>query len=182
MVEKGFAQWIILTQTTLTGKEICHLCLDEKVKKNCQHCKGTGEVEKSYVVNTYGGDIVLVATGSEHEGKTTYRSVLAKKTPRVATIEKAHIERAYVQNDKEEQERIEAYGLMTLESRISMKIGVEPPDDLATGTGRKYDTGRSPFARISDERTSLGIGKFGIRISEAVKIMYPNLEDRNENG
>lgn len=170
MVAKGFAQWIILSQTVITGKEICPICLNEAVRKNCQNCKGLGEIEKSYPTNTYGSDIVLVTTGSEDDdGKMVYRPVTAKQTPRVATIERPHIERAYVQNDKDEQERIEAYGLMTLEARIEMGIGIEPPDDLTTGTGRRYDTGRSPFARISDERTTLGVGKIGLRITEGYK-------------
>jgi hypothetical protein len=97
-----------------------------------------------------------------------YKPVKALKTPRVATIEKAHIYRAYVDGDKEEAERIEAYGLMTLEARIEMGIKPEPADDPKTGTGRNYDTGRSPFARIADERTS--IGGIGKRIGEGFRI------------
>jgi hypothetical protein len=181
MVEKGFAQWLILGQTTVTGKEICSICLDDKIKKGCQHCRGTGQVEKSYPINTYGSDIVLVTTGSlDDDEQMVYKPILAQKTPRVATIEKAHIERAYVQNDKDEQERIEFYGLMTLESRIEMGIGVEPSDDPETGTGRKYDTGRSPFARISDERTSLGLGKIGARIVEGYKTINTDGKDGEE--
>jgi hypothetical protein len=176
MVEKGFAQWIITSQVILTGKEICHMCLDDKTKKNCQHCKGTGEVEKSYPVNTYGNDVVLVATGTEHDGRMVYRSVLAKQTPRVATIEKAHIERAYVQNNKEEQERIEAYGLMTLETRIEMGIGTEPSDHPDLWSGRKFDIGRSPYARISDERTNGG--NIGSRISKGFRTTNPYEEDK----
>jgi hypothetical protein len=178
MVEKGFAQWLITSQIVLTGKEVCHLCLNEKIKKNCQHCAGTGEVEKSYPVNTYSSDIVLVTTGStDDDGKTTYKPVLAPKTPRVATIEKAHIERAYVQNNKEEIERIEAYGLSTLETRIESGIGTEPDDDSETWSGRNFDHGRSPYARISDERTNGG--NVGSRITKGFKAMDPYEEDED---
>jgi hypothetical protein len=158
-VEKGFAQWLVISSTIALSKEICSLCLGGPFKKSCQHCKGLGEIYVPYEIKISSNDVVLVTTGSTNDsGGLVYRSVKAKKTPRVATIEKAHIERAYVDGVKEEQERIEAYGLMTLESRIEMGIGVEPLDDLATGIGRIYDRGRSPFARISDERTRGGIG------------------------
>ena len=172
MVEKGFAQWLVYSQTTAVEKEICPICINGKFKKGCQNCKSSGEIEKSYLIKVLSTDIVLISSGStDDNNRIVYRSVKANKTPRVATIEKAHIERAYIYDNKEEQERIEAYGLMTLEARIEMGIGVEPPDDPKTGTGRKYDTGRTPFARISDERTTLGVGKIGVRIREGFKVI-----------
>jgi hypothetical protein len=171
-VEKGFAQWLIVSQTLVDIKEICHVCTD-KTKKGCQNCKGTGEVLKTYPLVIHGTDIVLVSSASANEdGSLVFRSVKALKTPRVATIEEEHITRAYVYNNKDEQERIEEYGLMTLQARTEMKIGIEPEDDPATGTGRKYDFGRTPFARISDERTSMGtVGK---RILEGFKMSNGN--------
>ncbi len=169
MVAAGFAQWLIISQITLTGKEICPICLNDKVKKNCQHCAGAGEIEKSYPISTLSNDIVLVSVGTEHDGRMIYRSVLAKQTPRVATIEKAHIERAYVQNNADEQERIEAYGLMTLEARIEMGINAEPDDNPEEWAGRNFDHGRSPYARISDERSSNG--NIGSRIARGFRIM-----------
>lgn len=167
-VEKGFAQWVILSQTLTKVKEPCPIC-NESIQKGCQNCQGTGEVERTHPYNVLGTDIVLVTAGSaDGEGRVVYKPVKALKTPRVATIEKAHIYRAYVDGDKEEAERIEAYGLMTLEARIEMGIKPEPADDPKTGTGRNYDTGRSPFARIADERTS--IGGIGKRIGEGFRI------------
>jgi hypothetical protein len=177
MVASGFAQWLIISQVILTGKEICPVCLDDDFRKNCLNCKRTGEVEKSYPVNTYSNDIVLVAVGTEHDGKIIYKSVLAKQTPRVATIEKAHIERAYVQNDAAEQARIEAYGLMTLKARIEMGINPEPDDNPEEWDGRNFDRGRSPYARISDERTNSR--SVGSRISEGFKTMDPYEHDKD---
>lgn len=180
-VEKGFAQWIIKSQTTTTTKEICLICSNGETKKSCQNCKKSGLVEVSHQVKSFGTDIVLVTAGTADEkGNLVYKPVLALKTPRVATIEAPHIIRAYVYNVIEEQERVEIYGLLTLQARIEMGIGVEPPDDPKTGTGRNCDYGRSPFARISDERTSLGIGKIGARISEGYKQINSDAKDGEE--
>jgi hypothetical protein len=178
LVERGLAQWIVLSTKYLTGKEPCPMCLNTAAKKNCQHCGKTGEVEKTYPIRKHGDDIVLVSVGSEgKDGKTTYRSVLALKTPRVATVEKSHIERAYVDGNKDEIERIEAYGLMILEARIEMGIKPEPPDDPTTGAGRNFDWGRTPFARIADERTNQGgVGK---RIAEGFKMTD---DEKREDG
>ena len=178
-VEKGFAQWVILSQTLTVVKEICPICVNETLKKGCQNCRGTGEVERSHPYNVLGTDIVLVTAGSQDsDGRVVYKPVKALKTPRVATIEKSHIERAFVDGNKEEQERIEAYGLMTLEARIEMGIKSEPADDPKTGTGRTYDRGRSPFARIADERTS--IGGIGKRIGEGFRALDENQDEKRK--
>lgn len=175
MVEKGSAEWSVLSTTLVTGIETCPICQNGDTKKSCQHCRGAGEIEKTYPIVKHGTDIVLVTTGSpDDKGFLVYKPVLSKQTPRTATIEKSHIERAYVEGNADEAERIEFYGLMILQARIDMGIGVEPADDPKTGTGRGCDYGRSPFARISDERTSLGIGKMGARINEGYKNMYPD--------
>lgn len=172
-VERGFAQWLVLSTTFVTGMETCPICQNTDTKKGCQHCKGIGEIEKTYPIVKHGSDIVLVTTGSpDDKGFLVYKPVLSKQTPRTATIEEEHIYRAYCDNVADEQERINEYGLMILQSRIDMGISVEPADDPKTGTGRNCDYGRSPFARISDERTSLGIGKMGARIAEGYKSMY----------
>lgn len=73
-----------------------------------------------------------------------------KKTPRGATIEKAHIERAYVDGDAEEQRRIETYGLLTLLTRLSCgktlkRHEIEPP-------GRETDWGRPILTFFNDDR------------------------------
>ncbi len=180
-VEQGFAAWLVLSEHTAISKEICPICQAGDIKKSCQHCKTTGEVERAHPVRVLGTDIVEVTAGSlDEDNQLVYRSVKAKQTPRVATIEKAHICRAYIDKDKSEQERIEAYGLMTLEARIEMGIGIEPADDPKTGIGRKYDCGRSPYARISDERTKLGVGKIGSRITEGYKQMSESEDGEEE--
>lgn len=180
-VERGFAEWLILSITFVTGLETCPICQNGDTKKSCQHCKGLGEIEKTYPIKKHGNDIVLTTTGSaDDKGFLVFKPVLSKQTPRVATIEEEHIYRAFCSNNADEQARIEEYGLMILQSRIDMGIGVEPPDDPKTGTGRNRDYGRSPFARISDERTSLGIGKIGARITEGYKQINSDAKDGEE--
>jgi hypothetical protein len=136
-------------------------------------------VERVYANDTLSTDIVLVTAGSlDSDGVPVYKPVKALKTPRVATIERSHIEKAYLDGNKEEQERIEAYGLMTLQARIEMGIKPEPEDDPKTGTGRNYDRGRSPFARIADERTN--IGGVGKRIGEGFRVMDENQDEKKK--
>jgi hypothetical protein len=178
LVEKGEAQWLVLSQTSAIYKETCRICLDDKIKKGCQHCGGTGQVEASRQVKLFGTDIVLVTVGSVNDdGALVYRPVLALKTPRTATIEKSHIEKAYLQGNKDEALRIEAYGLSTLQARIDAGIGTEPDDDSQTWSGRNFDHGRSPYARISDERTNGG--NVGSRITKGFKAMDPYEEDED---
>lgn len=79
------------------------------------------------------------------------------RTPRGATLEKAHIERAYLfGGNAEERTRIEIYGLLTLLARVSVgkkyvALKTEPEG------GRENDWGR-PILIFSDERTQGGIG------------------------
>jgi hypothetical protein len=54
----------------------------------------------------------LVWGGKQAEDMGLVRSSLAQKTPRVMTLEKANLERAYVDERKDEQERIEIWGEM----------------------------------------------------------------------
>lgn len=78
------------------------------------------------------------------------------RTPRGATIEKAHIERAYLfGGNPDERLRIEIYGLLTLLARVSVgktyvALKAEPEG------GRENDWGRSVFASSTDERTPGG--------------------------
>jgi hypothetical protein len=92
-----------------------------------------------------------------------------KKTPRGATIEKAHMERAYIDGDKEEQLRIETYGLLTLLARISVGkvikgFGTEPQD------GRETDWGRSWLVDFTDQRTVGGYA-IGSRITTGMRLL-----------
>lgn len=65
-----------------------------------------------------------------------------KQTPRGATIEEPHIERAYVSGDLEERVRIEWYGLLTLLSRVTVgRTGIVPLR-FESAYGREHDYGR----------------------------------------
>lgn len=81
-----------------------------------------------------------------------------KQTPRGATIEKAHMERAYAfGGDEDERIRIEEYGILTLMARV--QIGRYFVNHKAEPLGgRERDWGRPIFCRQSEERTEGGIG------------------------
>jgi hypothetical protein len=79
----------------------------------------------------------------------------AGKTPRCATIEKAHLERAYVDGDIEEQRRVNVYGLLTLLERI--KAGKKfVPSKFEPEGGRETDLNIPIFSFVEDQRTKGG--------------------------
>ena len=101
MVKFGEAMWIVVSRERGMQTVTCPLCGPTDISKSCDVCKGTGVTEVPAVWDTYTEDIVLI----NHRTKTNKVS-----TPRVATIESEHIERAYVDGVKEAAERIEEYG------------------------------------------------------------------------
>jgi hypothetical protein len=134
LIDLGLAAWIVIKRIHTKAELPCYMCKGDASVKNCARCNDTRVIDVNYVRETYGDDIVATE--------------IAQKTPRAATIERAHIERAYVLDMPEAKERIEDYGLSTLDARAFIgpnrvpMIGVEPPDDPKTGTGRRYDYGR----------------------------------------
>ena len=123
----------------------CKLCKGDPEVKRCARCFGVGTEKVNATREEYGNAIVAVSAQSvDKEDK--YRPAQALKTPRVATIEKKHIYRAYLSKGKdgqEDKERIEAYGLMILETQASLISGYEPEDDIRTRSGRRFDYGRA---------------------------------------
>lgn len=114
LVENGLAEWLIIGREPVPVPEICHLCLnDALLKKSCSNCNKTGEIIVVKYSLIRSNDIVEVSRGSGEPGKEIFRSAISKQTPRSATIEKSHIERAYVYGQDEEQQRIEEYGRST---------------------------------------------------------------------
>ena len=148
-VDEGEARFVVLSRTHEPAEVPCPLCNADLEVKNCANCHGTGRVEIDNVRQEYGDDIVLVSRSAVDKKEKKYRPALAMKTPRVATIEKNHIELAYVYEVKEAQERIEEYGRLILDARMFVGknripiIGVEPEDDPNTGQGRQFDYGRT---------------------------------------
>jgi hypothetical protein len=142
MVKNGEASWVVVKRISGYAEVVCPMCVGDKTIANCANCNGKGVIIDNVVWNTYNNDIVLISALPEDKTEKKRSSVLKKKTPRVATIEKAHIERAYVYDNKEAQERIEEYGRLTNETLTSFIVGPEPEDNPKTGEGRKYDFGR----------------------------------------
>ena len=91
-----------------------------------------------------------------HDGGKICLTGRTAKTPRCATIEKAHIERAYVDNDLEEKTRIDEYGLLTLSVRLEIMKAI-PEDEFLEG--RETDWGIPVLQFIEDNRTLGGINR-----------------------
>lgn len=155
MVKRGEARWTVLAREYELAAEPCPMCLGDKEIKNCAQCAGTGETTVYRAIETYGNDIVYSSEKPKDKKDRKYKPTLAMKTPRVATIESEHIERAYVDEVKEAAERIEEYGRLILDARAFVGkdrnpcIGFEPRDNPATGEGRYEDWGRAPYCQYN---------------------------------
>ena len=127
LVELGAAEWVVIRRDPVDLKRICSMCLnDDLLKKSCSNCNKTGEITVTIFSPVRSNDIVIVTTGSGEPGHEVFRSAMAKQTPRVATIEYAHILRAYVNEYPEDQERIEVYGEMNKEFLESLIVPFIP--------------------------------------------------------
>lgn len=161
MVKNGEASFIVTNRIREATGEICHLCKGDPEVKKCANCFGSGKEKGTLIREDYGNDIVLVSRHPADKTEKKRSSALAAKTPRVATVEKNHIENAYsgsLTTDKprqwrgdgaEARERIEEYGRLILDARMFVGkdripcIGIEPENDAKTGTGRDFDFGRA---------------------------------------
>jgi len=126
LVEQGVAEWWVISRKTVIGRETCPICKNGDFKKTCMFCRQTGEVEKKYIIPELSNDIALIVNVGTNTNYPIYKAGVARKTPRVATIEKAHIERAFTKEPgnkraASEASRIEAYRLIELEDRYSKK-------------------------------------------------------------
>jgi hypothetical protein len=143
MVKEGEASWIVTSRVEEGQEVICRLCHSNPEFKKCANCGGTGKEIANETVEEFGNDLVLVSRPPIDKKEKKRSSALAKKTPRTATVEFKHIIRAYCLGDKEAQERIEEYGRLDREMLAGLIVGYEPEDNEKTGTGRRYDFGRS---------------------------------------
>jgi hypothetical protein len=151
LVRDGTYRYIVVSGKSVQIEETCPICSDDKnSKKNCIGCNRTGKVLVTADYPVLGEDIILAS----ESGKENTKTVKIKKAP---TLEKAHIQRAYISGVAHEQMRIEEYGesgFMLLGSlgaevrnrktgKIIVKGHPEPEDNEATATGRRFDYGRS---------------------------------------
>jgi hypothetical protein len=169
-IRNGTAQYVIKSYKNLTVEEVCPVCFgDEKLVRSCSFCGKTGKVNVTKPLPVYGEDIIV--TVAEKRGKLA--NATSKKTPRSPTIEKNHILRGVglmYAGAEAANERWDEYELLTLKERIRLLsprvpvelfdqawnlwmvdttlpfpfiLNSEPEDDLKTGTGRRFDYGRS---------------------------------------
>lgn len=147
LVKNGTARWVVKARERGHQQETCPICGGNKEIKNCAQCGGNGEVSVAVVWDIFNEhEIVSVSQASVDKSEKKYRPSLAMKTPRVATIEVAHIERAYVEGIKAAADRIEEYGELGRQFLAGLVVGFEPEDNRKLGTGRRWDWGRAPFA------------------------------------
>jgi hypothetical protein len=142
----------------------CPMCakFTDAQKRVCKNCQGRGyqdpvlywEELSRWQLPEPGGQIVAVSQADE---KGRYGLALHKKTPRVATIERAHVVRAYLDGRWEAQQRIEDYHRVNIlelygkpangplnDKKIEFALEPEdvPGDKNHDAQGRKYDWGR----------------------------------------
>lgn len=115
---------------------LVHTCFNPEVQKTapaagCSCKKRVTFRERDTGVSTGRFRYVMYVAGNKKEYPDGRQVVEARKetrTPRTPTIEKAHIERAYITGDPEtrerEQGRIEAYGILTEESLGKLGAGL----------------------------------------------------------
>jgi hypothetical protein len=158
-VDDGEAQYVAAFSRVVDTETDCHICLQDPVLvRSCFNCNKTGIVEGRKTVVIRGENIVFISR--------------LKKTPRTATVEKAHIERTN-EGHKDEVTRTDIYNELTLEffnslgawiikkpdnmpKEVALQKGLvkrvehgkfkqgklEPEDDPKLHTGRAHDFGR----------------------------------------
>jgi hypothetical protein len=160
LVHEGAASWITATRVRGEREKTCRLCEGNKEIKSCALCLGKGFTIEPFVEDTPGSDILLISRNpKDTKDKKSYW--LKQKTPRTATIEQGHMERAL--DFKEAKERVEDYGWMIqmalyelgAEIRYRVETGKaletlkgyegrpEPENNEKTRIGRDYDWGRA---------------------------------------
>ena len=173
------------------GKITIHSCLASPLDPRVSDCRCRQMVteEQAKILIGRGDAVDFASRDSMFAGGPILLIGKLKRTPRVATLEKSHLERANVQyntkhlNGKsiaelqriadadkaeraaEERVRIEIYGLMTLLARVKVgkqfvRLKREPMG------GRENDWGRSIITHFSDERTCPGADALPTRDSE----------------
>lgn len=142
LVDDGEAQYVAAFRREIDTEVPCHICgQNPTLVKSCDSCAHTGFISGKKTIVIRGEDIVFVSR--------------LKKTPRTATIEKAHIERTN-EGHKDETVRSDFYEILTVEFHGSLGAAIiakpsnaivkqgtpEPEDNPKLGTGRLYDYGR----------------------------------------
>ena len=169
-VESEEASWIIISRRKAEIEMPCHLCHADPEVKKCANCNGSGKETKMVLIPRYGNDIVLVSRRPADKKEKKRSSSLAKKTPRVATIEAEHILRAYVSDEaryivemaehqgqkirkliedrtspqaaKAARDRIEEYGRLILDARMYVGLNRIPAIIAEPEDDAKTRTGR----------------------------------------
>ena len=137
LIKTNQAKWVVIKRTPVEVIEDCSLCeaMTDAEKKSCALCSGSGKVkgliDMGPLAETYNDDIVLMSQISVDVKNKKYRRNTRAKTPRVATIEKKHIIRAFVDDLKYAVERIKEYEAMIQEDLV--EFGAELREGMKDG-------------------------------------------------
>lgn len=120
LVKRGEASWAVTGVKAVDVEVDCPTCAkkteaEKKTLVVCGDCKGKGKITASREILGYNNDIVLLSSVSVDPKNKKYRWNTRSKTPRVATIEAKHIDRAYVDKLAYAVQRIEEYRTMIQE-------------------------------------------------------------------
>lgn len=133
LIKTNQAKWVVVKRTPVEVVEDCSFCevMTDVEKKSCALCAGSGKVKGLREIETYNNDIVLMSQMSVDVKNKKYRRNTRAKTPRVATIEKKHIIRAFVDDLKYAVERIKEYEAMIQEELV--EFGAELREGMKDG-------------------------------------------------
>jgi len=147
LVKTGQASWVIVSKKPVDVEVECPFCesMTDTEKKTCAECGGKGKITERKEIPSYNNDIVLLSSVSADPKNKKYRWNTRMKTPRVATIEAKHINRAYIDKLLYAEQRIEEYRTMIQEELGSfgaelrnsktgeiVKEGTPEPEDKVT--------------------------------------------------
>jgi len=166
MVKNREASWVVTKRTRGYAEVTCTMCGGDKAVTTCAKCGGKGYTIDNVVWNEYNNDVVLVSAMPEDSKERKRSSVLKKMTPRVATIEQGHIERAYVYGNKDAEARIDEYGMLILKEQLRL-LAVDVTREQFEEAWKEYEAGKCiskgglpvPARMEPDDKAELGQGR-----------------------
>jgi hypothetical protein len=167
LVDRGEAAWVIESRIYELGSIVCDLCQGDKTFKNCPNCRNTGKIEKIIPWPKFNNEIIRISRRPVDPNERKQSSGLAIKTPRVATIEEEHIQRAYVENKRAAQIRIEEYGDLEYERMVDAIILIPAEEfdrEERESWGRPLETfganqqAQKAYTKIVKSRTKADFG------------------------
>jgi hypothetical protein len=149
----------VVKQKEITTKKTVHVhtCIEfgEELPTICACRRWITLYQAKRWVRTGLADWISIGKRTFHD-KVYIFNKSSQRTPRAATIDKAHIERAYVAGNLQEQVRIKEYGLINQQELAKL---IRPVVSSEFDEGKDNDFGRAILYMPNTQRTPGGIGK-----------------------